>query len=172
MKKIAVIGAGISGMTAAVYCLKSGFDVTVYEQHSKSGGLCSGWKRKGYSFEGSVHWINDSGKNDPMYRLWCDTGILGDKVNVFQSDPYVVYDYNGTKICIYRDIEKLRAHFLEISPEDKKAIEMLYRDVQLMRKIKIPLVDISGLKTRNKSLDLPMLLKMLPHLLKTKRFSR
>jgi len=50
MKKVAIIGAGVSGMTAAIYCLKSGFDVTVYEKHSISGGLCTSWTRKGIYF--------------------------------------------------------------------------------------------------------------------------
>ena len=160
-------------MTAAIYCLKSGLDVTVYEKHDKSGGLCSGWKRKGYSFEGAVHWINDSAVSDPIYRLWNETGILGDNVEIFRSDPYFVYDYNGTKVNIYRDIKKLKEHLLEISPEDKKAIELLYRDVQTMRDVKIPLFDIPGLKTRSKNrLDIPLLLKMIPGVLKLGRLSK
>ena len=146
-KKIAIIGAGVSGLTAAIYCQKSGFETTVFEKHSKSGGLCSGWKRNGYSFEGAVHWINDSGINDPMYRLWNDTGILGNGVEVFQSDPYFVYNYKGTNICIYRDINKLKTHFLEIYPQDKKAIETLYRQVQIIRRVKIPIIDIFGIFT-------------------------
>ncbi|MDR0455138.1 MAG: NAD(P)/FAD-dependent oxidoreductase [Treponema sp.] len=173
MKKIAIIGAGVSGMTAAIYCLKSGFDVTVYEQHSRSGGLCSGWKRKGYSFEGAVHWINDSGLNDPLYSLWRETGILGENVKNYRSDPYFVYTYNGTNICIYRDIDRLKAHLLEISPEDTKAIETLYRDVQTMRKLKIPLMDIRGLKTKNKNrINLPLLLNMIPQIVKLPRWSK
>jgi len=173
MKRVAVIGAGVSGMTAAIYCLKSGFDVTVYEKHFKSGGLCSGWKRNGYSFEGSVRWINDSAKTDPLYRLWRDTGILEDTLKVFRSDPYFVYNYNGTDIYVYRDIEKLKTHWLEISPEDKKAIETLYRDLQTMRMLKIPLMDIPGLKTKNKNrINFPLLLKMVPGLLKTGRLSK
>ena len=173
VKHIAVIGAGVSGMAAAIYCLKSGLDVTVYEKHTQSGGLCSGWKRNGYSFEGAVHWINDSAVNDPIYRLWRETGILGDEVPVFRNDPYFVYDYKGTKVQIYRDIQKLRAHFLEISADDASAIERLYRDVQIMRKIKIPLLDIPGLKTHNKNrLDIPLLLNMIPGALQMSRLSR
>ena len=173
MKRIAIIGAGVSGMTAAIYCLKSGYDVTVYEKHSKSGGLCSGWKRKGYSFEGAVHWINDSHPDDPMYRIWRDTGILGEGIPVFRSDPYFVYRINGEDVSIYRDINKLKKHFLEISPGDKKAIEMLRRDVQTLRKVKIPIMDIPGLKAKNKSrLNIPMLLKMLPSVFLMRRLAK
>ena len=38
-KKVAVIGAGPSGLTAAYYLSKSGHDVTVYEQLPQAGGM-------------------------------------------------------------------------------------------------------------------------------------
>ena len=162
----------MSGMTAAIYCLRSGFDVTVYEQHSRSGGLCTGWKRQGFTFEGALHWLNDSNEADPMYRLWHDTGILEDGVKTYRGDPYCVYDHQGTKINLYRDLDKLKDHLLEISPDDEKAIKMLYGDVQTLRPIRIPIMDIPGLKARYKSrLDIPALLKMAPVISKMKRLS-
>jgi len=55
-KKVIIVGAGIAGLTAAVYTKRSGFDVTLNEQHSIVGGMCTSWKRKGYLFESAVHW--------------------------------------------------------------------------------------------------------------------
>jgi len=46
IKKVIIIGAGITGLTAAVYAQRSGFDVTLIEQHSIVGGMCTSWKRK------------------------------------------------------------------------------------------------------------------------------
>lgn len=37
-KKIAVIGAGVSGLCAARHAIAHGFNVTVYEQTSEIGG--------------------------------------------------------------------------------------------------------------------------------------
>ncbi|BAK46667.1 NADPH-dependent glutamate synthase beta chain [Clostridium sp. SY8519] len=37
-KKVAVVGGGPAGMTAALYLRKQGHDVTVYEQHASAGG--------------------------------------------------------------------------------------------------------------------------------------
>lgn len=39
-KKIAVIGAGPSGLTAAYYLAKKGHEVTVFEKNEKAGGQC------------------------------------------------------------------------------------------------------------------------------------
>ena len=38
-KKIAVVGAGPSGLTAAYYSAISGHDVTVFERHPQAGGM-------------------------------------------------------------------------------------------------------------------------------------
>lgn len=43
MKKAAIIGAGIGGLTAAYELNKQGFDVTIYEKGSKAGGLAGGF---------------------------------------------------------------------------------------------------------------------------------
>ncbi len=39
-KKVAVIGAGPAGLTAAYFLAKKGHEVTVYEQNEKAGGQC------------------------------------------------------------------------------------------------------------------------------------
>jgi len=40
MKKIIIIGAGISGMTAAMHLVNSGFTVEIFESSNKIGGRC------------------------------------------------------------------------------------------------------------------------------------
>ncbi|GHV95493.1 amine oxidase [Spirochaetia bacterium] len=173
MKKIAIIGAGVSGMTAAIYCLKSGFSVTVYEKHTISGGACTSWKRGGYTFEGSVHWLSDSGESSSLYKLWRDTDILAEGVKTWRNDPYFVYEHEGAEVRLYRDLKKLKAHFLEISPEDKKAINTLYNDVHALLYLQVPIMDIWGLKTKKMNRPkVSMLLKMLPCLFKLRRFSK
>ncbi|KAG8629817.1 hypothetical protein KVT40_001436 [Elsinoe batatas] len=39
VKKIAVIGAGVSGVAAAIHLKKAGLDVTIYERTNKAGGV-------------------------------------------------------------------------------------------------------------------------------------
>ena len=56
-KKLIIVGAGVSGLSAGVYAARSGFDVTILEQHNTFGGLSTSWSRKGYFFEGGMHWL-------------------------------------------------------------------------------------------------------------------
>ena len=40
-EKIAIIGAGISGLSAGCYARMNGYDAEIYEMDSKPGGLCT-----------------------------------------------------------------------------------------------------------------------------------
>ena len=48
--KIAVIGAGVGGLTAAYDLYKNGYEVTVFEQESQPGGLAAGFKEKDWNW--------------------------------------------------------------------------------------------------------------------------
>ncbi len=59
MKRIAIIGAGISGLTAGHELKKVGFDVTVYEKEPLVGGRMSTRVKEGFHFDtGADHLCN------------------------------------------------------------------------------------------------------------------
>lgn len=59
MKRIAIIGAGISGLTAGYELKKLGFDVTVYEKEPLVGGRMSTRVKDGFHFDiGADHLCN------------------------------------------------------------------------------------------------------------------
>ena len=163
MKKVIIVGAGISGLTAGIYARQSGFDVTVYESHTIPGGASTSWKRKGYFFEGGMHWLTGSSPKMPLNKVWHEVGALNDSVKVLNRDPFYTYDYKGQKAYLYRDLEKLKRHFLELSPEDSKEILSLCRDLEKFKSFQMPITDIKGVKVKSKS-SMPLLtiLKMLP----------
>lgn len=165
LKSIVIIGAGISGLTAGIYALQSGFDVTIYESHTVPGGASTSWRRKGYLFEGGIHWMTGSSPKTPLNRLWYEVGALNDNVKVLYPDPFIAFDYNGQTAYIYRDIDKLRQHFLELSQEDRKEINRLCSDVKKFTRFTMPVMDIKGVKVKKKS-DVPIssLIGMLPAL--------
>jgi len=172
MKKVIIIGGGIAGLTAGIYAKQSGFDTTILEMHSIPGGNCTSWKREGYLFEGGMHWLTGSGKDLPLCKAWHEVGALNDATPVYYRDPFTVFDHLGKTVYLYRDLDKLKAHFLEISPEDKAAIDKLYKDVTAFKKMKMPIMDIKGVKVKYKSaMNMGEMLGMLPLLPKMGKLS-
>lgn len=51
MKKIAIIGAGITGLSAAFYAKKNGNEVTVFEKDSRVGGVIRTFRKNGFIYE-------------------------------------------------------------------------------------------------------------------------
>ncbi|MCK5025968.1 MAG: FAD-dependent oxidoreductase [Nanoarchaeota archaeon] len=56
-KNIVIFGAGISGLSTAVFLLKRGHKVIVLEKESHVGGMCSSYKYKGFTIDYGPHKI-------------------------------------------------------------------------------------------------------------------
>src|SRR5712675_1332680 len=51
MKPVAIIGAGITGLTAAFYLKRNGIPVTIYEASGRVGGVIQSVRQEGYLAE-------------------------------------------------------------------------------------------------------------------------
>src|ERR1700733_10836546 len=54
--KIAIIGAGFTGLSAAYQLVKQGHEVTVFEKDSQPGGLAIGYQEKGWDWTLEKHY--------------------------------------------------------------------------------------------------------------------
>ncbi len=55
---VAIIGAGIGGLTAAAILSKAGMRVCVLEKEPHAGGYLAGFRRKDFRFDTAIHWLN------------------------------------------------------------------------------------------------------------------
>ena len=147
-KKVIIVGGGIAGLSAGVYALKSGFDVTILESHSIPGGNCTSWKRKGYLFEGGMHWLTGSGKEEQLNKLWRHVGALNDSVIIHNKDPYLEFDFKGTPIRFYRNVDTTQQHLTNLFPDDAEFIKKMCDGIRKSANDEIPDDDlfISSLK--------------------------
>ncbi len=58
---VIIIGAGIGGLTCGCYLAKAGMKVLIVEQHSKVGGCCTSFKRKGFTFDATIGGLRENG---------------------------------------------------------------------------------------------------------------
>jgi phytoene desaturase len=56
MKKIAVIGSGFAGLSAACHLAKEGYEVTVFEKNSSPGGRARKFEAEGFTFDMGPSW--------------------------------------------------------------------------------------------------------------------
>ena len=95
-KKVAVIGSGFSGLSAACYLAKSGYEVTVLEKHDRVGGRARQFSQAGFTYDMGPSWywmpdifekfFSDFGKKvsdyyelerlSPSYRVYFEDGPL------------------------------------------------------------------------------------------------
>lgn len=160
---VIIIGAGIAGLSAGIYAKKAGFNVTIYESHIIPGGLSTSWSRKGYLFEGGMHWLTGSSSKMPLYKIWKELKALQENNPIIVKDPFYTVINGERRLHLYRDVSQLEEHFSEYAPEDKKAIKMLCRDIRLFQPIHLVVKDIAGLKATNHAKpNLKELLAMIP----------
>jgi monoamine oxidase len=90
-KKIIVVGAGISGLSAAKYLKKKGFNVIVLEAQEKIGGRTQTDRSLGIAFDKGASWIHGS-KRNPISKLVSKSGA-----NTFLTDDdnEKVYNTDG-----------------------------------------------------------------------------
>lgn len=162
MTKLIIVGGGIAGLVAGVYARQSGMETTILEMHSIPGGNSTSWRRKGYLFEGGMHWLVGSKEGTALNQAWKEVGALQENNPVYYKDPFITYLHQGEKICLYRDVDKLRDHFMKVSPEDKAAINQLVKDIKAVRKVSMPMMDVKGAKVKYKSsFSIKEIMKML-----------
>jgi phytoene dehydrogenase-like protein len=119
---IIIIGAGFAGLAAGIYARMNGYDTRIFEMHYKPGGLCTSWIRKGYTFDGCIHWLVGSSPKSGLHDMWRETGIAGRKF--IDSEVYMSFeDEKGRTLILYSDVNRLEKNLLEFSPSDRKPIK-------------------------------------------------
>jgi phytoene dehydrogenase-like protein len=119
---IIIIGAGFAGLSAGIYAQMNGYNTQIFEMHNLPGGLCTSWKREGYTFDGCIHWLVGSSSKSGMHDMWEETGVAQNR-EIIDMDEYMrLEDSEGRTLILYTDVDRLEKHLLEFSPADEKPI--------------------------------------------------
>lgn len=131
-RKIIIIGGGIAGLAAGCYARMNGYEAVIHEAHSMAGGQCVSWERKGFTIDGSLHWLTGARRQGMFYQFWDELGAAKD-LSVYDHEAYMRWQApDGREVIWWRDPKRLERHLLELSPADAKPIHQLCR---LVRKI-------------------------------------
>ena len=137
-KRVAIIGAGMAGLSAGCYLEMCGYDTEIFELGSTPGGLCTGWERKGYSFDGCIHWLVGTKPTVSIYSLWNEL-IDMDQLPVIDYNEYCsIEDGMGNRFIAYTDIDSLEAEMKRVSPEDRAMIDQFILGIKTLLNFNLP----------------------------------
>lgn len=77
MKRVAIIGGGVTGLTTALLLRKQGFDVTIHEAADREGGLAGSHESDGFVFDFGPHeFCTDNPALHDLLREVCGDDLL------------------------------------------------------------------------------------------------
>lgn len=130
-QSIIIIGAGFAGLAAGIYAQMNGYSSQIYEMHTQPGGLCTAWKRKGYTIDGCIHWLVGSSPKSGSNRMWREVGVAQDREFV-NAEEYMRYEgRDGRTVIFYSNVDRLEKHLIELSPRDEAVIREFTGGIRL-----------------------------------------
>lgn len=110
MKKIAIIGSGFSGLSAAAYAAKDGFEVHVFEKHNQPGGRARQFStEEGFVFDMGPSWY---WMPDVMEDFFADFSFkTSDFFELLSLNPQFEMIFSDEKIAVPEDYEELKLLF-------------------------------------------------------------
>jgi len=140
MKRIAIIGSGIGGLTAGNLLAQKGHKVTIFEAHSSPGGYTAGFRRQGFYFESGTLSFESS---DIIFPVMKQIGVF-DKVEfVRQKMGLITGEMNG--VCSsYEDLKRL---VREAYPAERECLDRYFGVADKMIRTMFTVVRPKGLGT-------------------------
>jgi phytoene desaturase len=134
LKKIAIVGSGLGGMSTAIRLAKKGYDVTVYEQNGSFGGkvgeLIINTLEGPFRFDTGPSLLTLSGVFEDLFGLFelnfqqlCPLNKLESSCKYFWSDGLV---FNS-----YKNLEKLQFEIERLGISNRKELEE-YKQITLL----------------------------------------
>ena len=127
---VAIIGAGMGGLTAGATLAKHGYRVAVFDAHYVAGGCCTQFARgkgdKAFRFDIGLHYIGDCGPEGMIPSMLRPLGIELD---------YIPMDPEGFDTLVFPDftfkipanVETYRQRLKQYFPKETKGIDRYVR---------------------------------------------
>jgi prolycopene isomerase len=138
---VVIIGAGMGGSTCGAVLAKEGLSVLVAEQHSKPGGYCTSFQRKGFTFGVGLGWLTGAGKGEIIPNTLEELG-LKDAIEFIELNPAMRVmgsDYNLPMIPFASHTDEWKRMF----PDEEKNIDAFGQDCKALVSEMIAMGDLA-----------------------------
>jgi len=125
---VIVIGAGLSGLTAASLLAKRGLQVGVIDNNYKPGGSCGIFKRNNIIFDQGAAMLYGFGeKGYNAHRLVFN--FLEEPLSVIKHDLLYSVNFKGHRIKFWADLEMFSKELAKVFPSQRDNIKRFYLDM-------------------------------------------
>jgi len=130
MKRAAIVGAGIGGLTSALLLNRQGWDVTVYERGSRVGG------RIGYEQEGGYR--IDQGPTivllpEMLLGILEEAGVDRSKIELLRCDPLYRVHYSSGRVMNKMTAREQQAEEIErLFPGESQGFSKFMKDMDTL----------------------------------------
>lgn len=133
-KTAIIIGAGIAGLATGIYAQMNGYRTRIFEQHTLPGGVCTAWKRGGYTLDGCIHFLMGCHPERTFYRLYHEVGALAGN-RLIHAEHYLHFfdESSGRELRITRDLERLAHDLQALAPTDADVIGEFIAGIRAMQ---------------------------------------
>lgn len=131
MKHIAIIGAGLGGLTAGALLAKNGYKVTLLEQHNRVGGSATTFKRGDFTCEVGLHEMDGTYTSPAVVDVFEKLGVYNNVTFVEPDEFFKIYSANGS-FTMPNGVEKVQSALMSRFPEESNAIENYLKTVEAL----------------------------------------
>src|SRR5512135_550767 len=117
-----IIGAGVAGLATGCYAQMNAYHSQIFEMHDKPGGVCTSWRRNGYTFDGCIEWLSGSSPGNPIYQMWQELGALPGPPIVNHDELIRIEGTGGKALIFYANVDRLEQQLKEVAPIDAGVI--------------------------------------------------
>ncbi|TFG27517.1 NAD(P)/FAD-dependent oxidoreductase [Candidatus Thorarchaeota archaeon] len=134
-----IVGAGMAGLTAAVYLSRAGHNVLLLEKNKECGGLLNSFNREGFTFDAGARSILNAGVIYPMLsELGIELEFLNSPVSIGIENE-IIHLSPETGLDEYkRLLEKLYPDSIDDIEKIDSRIRSIMKDMQVLYAIDNP----------------------------------
>ena len=122
---VIVIGSGLGGLTAGAKLAKEGKRVLLLEQHDRTGGCATTFKRKDFTMEVGLHEMEGLYPRDIKLKMFQDLGIT-DRVNFLALPEFYRFINGRQDIVIPHQVEDAKEILKKAFPGEEEGIDAYF----------------------------------------------
>ena len=139
-RRVAVVGAGLGGLTAAGLLARQGCDVTLFEAMGQTGGKASNLEREGIRLDTGPTLLTLPKTVGETFRMLGAEDLLPTFIEVNPQCHYRYHD--GSELIVHRSIDRTAESAAQIDPREREGVISYYRHAEtIFRTAGVPFLD-------------------------------